>query len=121
MDEETTTTTETTIELTAEVPGKAVWQSKVLWFNLFALLLMFAEVVTTQQLLSPDLLKWITAFTVFGNMVLRMFFTSQPIGLPQILDRRTAVLPTIDELYQQRLTQAASDARGADTGEERPF
>lgn len=68
--------------------SKPFYESKVFWFNLMTLALMIIDVISQQQLVSVDGLKWLMLISAFGNMMLR-FLTIGPLDTPQVLNQES--------------------------------
>jgi len=60
---------------------KSWWKSKVIWFNIITTILALAtELSNATGLTTENLLKIYAGVITLGNIILRVFFTSQPIG-----------------------------------------
>lgn len=63
---------------------KPWYQSKTLWFNVFTMLVLIAEQIPA---LWPNPPEWLTvavgAVLVVGNVILRVWFTSEPLYVKQ--------------------------------------
>ena len=55
---------------------KSWYKSKTIWFNAVTTLLMFASLSEVEMIISP---KWIAIINGVGNIILRVWFTSQPV------------------------------------------
>lgn len=62
---------------------KPFWKSKTVWFNVITTILALATELTNATGLSTEsMLKIYAAVISVGNIILRVFFTEQPIGTP---------------------------------------
>ncbi len=61
---------------------KSWFQSKTVWFNIIVTVIALATELSNAQLPVSLLHVYATVITL-GNIILRVFFTSQPIGSDQ--------------------------------------
>ena len=55
-------------------------QSKTFWLNLISSVLVILALPEFVSLLPVEAIRYIALITTVGNVVLRMFFTTQPIS-----------------------------------------
>jgi len=62
--------------------SKPFYVSKTLWFNVIMMLILMAEQI---PVLWPNSPEWVApgaaTVLVFGNIILRVWFTEQPLGV----------------------------------------
>lgn len=56
---------------------KSIWASKTIWFNI---IMTLVTVATALQGLFPEWAPILGTILVIGNVILRIWFTEQPIG-----------------------------------------
>ena len=55
-------------------------KSKTVWLNLITAILAILAVPEVSTLIPPEWFKYIAAINIIGNIILRVFFTTQPIA-----------------------------------------
>ena len=58
---------------------KRIWDSKTVWFNVITIILAVIALPEFVSIISPSLLPYIALVNSVGNLLLRVFFTSQPV------------------------------------------
>ena len=72
---------------------KPWYASKIVWVNLITTLILILDLFTTQQgppLLPPAVIPWIGIMVAILNIVLRVWFTSQPKGMGEQVGKTIA-------------------------------
>jgi hypothetical protein len=60
--------------------GKQWYESKVVWVNVVATVAAVVAILTEGSLLPPEAVPYVAAFVAILNVVLRVWFTDQPIA-----------------------------------------